>query len=128
MSRRPASRIDPSIRGPMSTPEPDPTLMPPSAPSTGTLLTTGHDEPATRPDTAVPPPSAPAQMEAGGRYEVLRFHARGGMGEVSVALDREVGREVAYKEIRPQFVTDENSVRRFLLEAEVTGRLEHPGI
>src|SRR5262249_26342619 len=60
--------------------------------------------------------------------EVLRFHARGGMGEVSVALDREIGREVAYKEMRPEYAANESAARRFLLEAEVTGKLEHPGI
>src|SRR5262249_8616532 len=55
-------------------------------------------------------------------------HASGGLGQVSVALDRELNREVALKAIRPEHADDPESRARFLLEAEVTGRLEHPGI
>ena len=47
---------------------------------------------------------------------------------MGVALDTELNREVALKEIRPQFAHDHGSRVRFLLEAEVTGRLEHPGV
>ena len=47
---------------------------------------------------------------------------------MSVAQDIELNREVALKEIQTQYAHDENSQARFLLEAEVTGRLEHPGI
>lgn len=62
------------------------------------------------------------------RYRVLRPHAKGGLGEVSVATDVELNREVALKEIQDRFVRDSDSRARFLLEAEVTGKLEHPGI
>jgi serine/threonine-protein kinase len=62
------------------------------------------------------------------RYRILRPHARGGLGEVYVAEDQELHREVALKEIRPERATDPASRGRFLLEAEVTGGLEHPGI
>jgi tRNA A-37 threonylcarbamoyl transferase component Bud32 len=65
---------------------------------------------------------------AGGRYQVLRPHARGGLGEVFVALDGELQREVALKEIHAEYADDPNSRGRFLREAEVTGSLEHPGI
>src|SRR5205085_8839781 len=65
---------------------------------------------------------------AGLRYRVLRPHARGGLGEVSVAEDLELHREVALKEIQTGHAHDPVSRGRFLLEAEVTGRLEHPGI
>jgi len=64
----------------------------------------------------------------GTRFQVLRPHAEGGLGKVSVALDRELGREVALKEIRERFANSETSRNRFMLEAEVTGGLEHPGI
>ncbi|QDU49628.1 serine/threonine-protein kinase [Gimesia panareensis] len=62
------------------------------------------------------------------RFRILRPHAKGGLGEVSVAEDTELGREVALKEIQSQFADDDISRLRFVLEAEVTGGLEHPGI
>src|SRR5262245_4526483 len=65
---------------------------------------------------------------AGLRYRVLRPFARGGLGEILVAEDLELHREVALKEIQPRFAGDAQSQTRFLLEAEITGRLEHPGI
>jgi serine/threonine protein kinase len=64
----------------------------------------------------------------GPRFQILRPHARGGLGKVSVALDRELHREVALKELQERFVNDSQSRARFLLEGEITGRLEHPGI
>ncbi len=64
----------------------------------------------------------------GQRFRVLRPHARGGLGVVFVALDDELHREVALKQILDQHADDPVSRQRFLLEAEVTGGLEHPGI
>jgi serine/threonine-protein kinase len=45
-----------------------------------------------------------------------------------VARDEELNREVALKEIQPHYAHDPESRARFLLEAEVTGGLEHPGV
>jgi serine/threonine protein kinase/WD40 repeat protein len=59
---------------------------------------------------------------------VLGLHARGGLGEVYSAQDEELDRRVALKELQPRFAHDEMSQLRFLQEAEITGRLEHPGI
>jgi serine/threonine protein kinase/tetratricopeptide (TPR) repeat protein len=64
----------------------------------------------------------------GQRFRVLRPHARGGLGAVFVALDSELNREVALKQILDQHADDPTSRQRFVLEAEVTGGLEHPGI
>jgi serine/threonine-protein kinase len=64
----------------------------------------------------------------GQRFRVLRPHARGGLGAVFVALDSELHREVALKQILDAHADDPISRQRFLLEAEVTGGLEHPGI
>jgi serine/threonine-protein kinase len=69
-----------------------------------------------------------AATSEGQRFRVLRPHARGGLGAVFVALDTELHREVALKQILDQHAGDHESRRRFLLEAEVTGGLEHPGI
>jgi serine/threonine-protein kinase len=64
----------------------------------------------------------------GQRFRVLRPHARGGLGAVFVALDSELNREVALKQILDQHADDPVSRQRFLIEAEITGGLEHPGI
>jgi eukaryotic-like serine/threonine-protein kinase len=65
---------------------------------------------------------------AGDRFRILRPHARGGLGTVTVALDTELNREVALKQIQERFADHAESRARFVLEAEVTGGLEHPGI
>ena len=65
---------------------------------------------------------------SGARFRILRFHNRGGLGEVFVAKDVELDREVAYKQIRVEHADQPQSRTRFLLEAEITGGLEHPGI
>jgi hypothetical protein len=68
------------------------------------------------------------QATSTSRYKVLRPHARGGLGVISIAEDKELRREVAFKEIQPQYADEPGSRFRFLREAEITGRLEHPGI
>ena len=62
------------------------------------------------------------------RFRVLRPLAKGGLGEVFVARDEELRREVALKLIQERFADDTDSRDRFLFEAEITGRLEHPGV
>ena len=62
------------------------------------------------------------------RFRILRPHAQGGLGAVFVALDSELNREVALKQILERHADDPVSRHRFLLEAEITGGLEHPGI
>ena len=64
----------------------------------------------------------------GQRFRVLRPHARGGLGAVFVALDEELHREVALEQILDHHADDTASRTRFLVEAEITGGLEHPGI
>lgn len=62
------------------------------------------------------------------RFRILRMHAKGGIGQVSVAVDGELSREVALKELQTRYADDDNTRTRFVLEAEITGGLEHPGI
>jgi serine/threonine protein kinase/WD40 repeat protein len=62
------------------------------------------------------------------RFEVQGRHARGGLGEVFQASDRELNRTVALKQMLGRHAHDPGAQARFLLEAQVTGRLEHPGI
>jgi serine/threonine protein kinase/tetratricopeptide (TPR) repeat protein len=75
-----------------------------------------------------PPSSLGAPTSAGLRFRILRPHAKGGLGQVSVALDEELKREVALKEIQERHADDPESRARFVREAEITGGLEHPGI
>jgi hypothetical protein len=65
---------------------------------------------------------------SGLRFRVLRPHARGGLGVLFVAQDEELHREVALKEIQDRHADNPESRARFLLEAEITGGLEHPGV
>jgi lipoprotein NlpI/tRNA A-37 threonylcarbamoyl transferase component Bud32 len=60
------------------------------------------------------------------RYVLKKFHAKGGMGEIWLAEDSDLGRPVALKKIRGN-PTDEQK-DQFLREAQITGQLEHPGV
>jgi serine/threonine-protein kinase len=73
-----------------------------------------------------PPPAA--ETARAGRYCIIRLHARGGLGEVFLARDEELGRDVAIKRLRPFHADNPKSRRRFVTEAAVTARLEHPGV
>jgi eukaryotic-like serine/threonine-protein kinase len=70
--------------------------------------------------------TAPAAV--GERYQPVRLHARGGLGEVHLARDTELGRAVALKCVQARHAGEAANLRRFLREAEVTAWLEHPGI
>ena len=80
------------------------------------------------PDAGATASYAPSSRQAGERFRILRFHREGGLGRVYVARDEELGREVALKEIRPDKVHEGDLRGRFVLEAEINGGLEHPGI
>jgi tRNA A-37 threonylcarbamoyl transferase component Bud32 len=71
-------------------------------------------------------PSSPDDSRM--RFRFVRHHARGGLGEVSVAHDLELRRDVALKEIRLTHADHPDSRMRFVQEAEITGQLEHPGV
>ncbi len=69
----------------------------------------------------------PAGFRAG-RYTATEYHAAGGLGVVYRANDQELNRTVALKCMKTAAGPDSPAGRRFLLEAEVTSQLEHPGI
>jgi hypothetical protein len=71
---------------------------------------------------------APRDGAAPPRFMIRRPHARGGLGIVHVALDCELNREVAVKQIQERHADESASRARFIFEAEVTGALEHPGV
>ncbi|MGL4943542.1 MAG: serine/threonine protein kinase [Thermoguttaceae bacterium] len=63
-----------------------------------------------------------------GIHLIIRKHAKGGMGQIAVAYDQFLKREVALKELRPEVLDDLSVIHRFVSEAEITAQLEHPGI
>src|SRR5262245_31483427 len=63
-----------------------------------------------------------------GPFRIVREIARGGQAEVYLAEDSRLHRTVALKVLRGLGTFSENVLRRFRREAEVTARLEHPGI
>jgi serine/threonine-protein kinase len=67
-------------------------------------------------------------VAAASRFRVLHPHASGGLGEVLVARDEELGRDVALKRLKNAHRHNPQSRSRFLREAEITSRLEHPSI
>ncbi len=93
---------------------------------TTTLLQGGSDSTVDGTDQATF--SVGAALADGRRFRVLRPHAQGGLGAVFVAFDTELNREVALKQILDRHADNPTSQSRFLLEAEITGGLEHPGI
>ena len=62
------------------------------------------------------------------RYRLVRKLGQGGLGRVWLALDINLNRYVALKEISHPSKATDAIVNRFKHEAEITGRLEHPGI
>ncbi len=77
-----------------------------------------------RPLTAGSPDTAPDRI---GAYRIQRLIGQGGMGVVYEAEQDRPHRRVALKLMRPGLVS-EAALRRFEQEAEVLGRLRHPGI
>ncbi len=64
----------------------------------------------------------------GGRYEVLRPLAEGGMGALYVARHLLTRQEVALKILDPRFVRDAAGVERFLREVSIAARIGHEGV
>jgi hypothetical protein len=104
------SRVQPPIDG-LDDPEIIHSLAPHTPPQGMVLLSTLDPAPGTR-----------------SRYSLSRLHAKGGIGQVWLARDESLGREVALKELRPERASDPGLWARFLKEAQITGQLEHPGI
>ena len=64
----------------------------------------------------------------GARYEILSLLGRGGMGSVFKALDREVGRTVALKLIRPELASNPAMLARFKQELLTSTQVTHRNV
>ncbi|TVR66668.1 MAG: hypothetical protein EA422_01535 [Gemmatimonadales bacterium] len=70
----------------------------------------------------------PRIPELEGEFELVRELGRGGTAIVYLARDRELGRDVAIKLIRPSYLQDEEALARLEREARTVGQLQHPNI
>jgi WD40 repeat protein len=95
----------------------------PAKQATGDPTRTAEPLEASR--SAPPNPIPTARLHDPGRYQMLGEHGRGGLGRVTRAHDRDLGRDIAIKEL---IARSHLSEVRFLREALITARLEHPGI
>jgi eukaryotic-like serine/threonine-protein kinase len=72
-----------------------------------------------------PAPLLPARIQ---QYEIVRHLASGGMGEVYLATDQALGRQVALKVLSTRHAQDTGRVRRLEQEARAASGLNHPNI
>ena len=61
-------------------------------------------------------------------YEILRHIGSGGMGEVYLAKDTKLDRQVAIKILNEQYSRDKSNLERFIREAKTASGLNHPNI
>jgi serine/threonine protein kinase len=73
-------------------------------------------------------PMQTVELDADSRYGTEGVLGRGGVGEVELVLDHDLGRRVARKRLRSEYRGDPTLLQAFLEEAMITGALEHPGI
>ena len=89
------------------------------------------------PAAAAEAPAAAREQPLGGHrtlagaqaeFRILEAVGKGGMGVVYQAVQASLDRKVAIKRVRPEQAADPEGALRFVREAELTGRLEHPNI
>jgi PAS domain S-box-containing protein len=88
----------------------------------------GTVEPPRPADPGPPPAGGDDPPLAAGRYLVGAEIGRGGVGVVHEGWDLQLQRQVAVKVLLPEHLDKPQILRRFLDEARITSRLQHPGI
>ncbi|HKV13089.1 MAG TPA: tetratricopeptide repeat protein [Thermoanaerobaculia bacterium] len=115
--RRPGAGPAETSAGSLGVTPPTYVGMPTAASSTPSPRRRGADEPA----------FAPGDLIAD-RYRVVRFIARGGMGEVYEVEDLELRERVALKTVRPEVARDATTVERFRREIQLARKVTHPNV
>jgi serine/threonine-protein kinase len=64
----------------------------------------------------------------GGRYRLVELLGQGGMATIFRALDTQLGRDVAIKLLRPEYLRDPDFSSRFRQEAQNAASLNHPNV
>lgn len=88
-------------------------------------------EPLTRKTVAMgvmPPQQQEEKLIIGKNYEVVKKLGEGGMGVVYKAIHNLSGQEVAIKMLPPELSQDEGIRTRFINEARLLAKLDHPNI
>ena len=67
-------------------------------------------------------------VTASARYSELSLFKKGGLGELYRASDESFRRNTVVKFLQDRLLDDPDSVTQFRVEAEITGRLDHPGV
>ncbi len=73
-------------------------------------------------------PSDDQDRELISKFKLIRKLGQGGLGNIWLARDQKLNRNVAIKELRDEALESEKSWVRFHREAEITGHLEHPNV
>ena len=64
----------------------------------------------------------------GGRYRLVELLGEGGMATIFRAVDTQLGRDVAVKLLRPEYLRDPDFSSRFRQEAQNAASLNHPNV
>jgi len=61
-------------------------------------------------------------------FSLQKKLGEGGMGVVYSGVQKSIGREIAIKFLKQEYLDDKDAARRFIQEGQITGRLDHPNI
>jgi TolB-like protein/tRNA A-37 threonylcarbamoyl transferase component Bud32 len=75
-----------------------------------------------------PTPTYEPETTVAGRFQIHRFIARGGMGEVYEAWDSQLRERVAIKTIRPDLAQSDAVIERFRREVKQARAISHPNV
>jgi hypothetical protein len=86
-------------------------------------------------DASAPPPGVKVRLDTldknptqNSRYSLTRLCGKGGLGEVWLTEDPNLNREIALKRFRTDKVLGPGIQNQLIMEAQITGQLEHPNI